>query len=100
MSQKNLFYFTISGYVFQIKSFLDVFITRDKNNIETKVHRKSTNNNIYFNWTSHAPSKSKMSTLQKLVRRAYDICLTNEHLQSELSHIKKVFMNKINTHSG
>ena len=32
-----------------------------------------------------------MGTLRILVRKAYDICLTNEHLQKELSHIKKVF---------
>ena len=32
-----------------------------------------------------------MGTLRTLVRRAYDICLTNEHLQDELYHVKKVF---------
>ena len=64
-------------------SFLDVLIIRDKNNTETIVHRKSTNNNIYLNWTSHA--------VRTLVRRAHDICSTNEDLQNELSHIKKVY---------
>ena len=72
-------------------SFLDVLMIRDKNNIETTIHRKPTNNNIYLNWTSHAPNKWKMGTLRTLVRRAYDICSTNEHLQNELSHINKVF---------
>ena len=47
--------------------FLDVLMIRDKNNIETTVHRKSTNNNIYLNWTSHAPNKWTMSTLRTLV---------------------------------
>ena len=58
---------------------------KDKNNIETKVHHKSTNNNIYLNWTSHAPNKWKMSTLRTLFRRrrAHDICSTNEHLLQE-----------------
>ena len=32
-----------------------------------------------------------MGTLRTLVRRAYDICSTNEHLQNELCHIKEVF---------
>ena len=32
-----------------------------------------------------------MGTLRTLVRRAYDICSTNEDLQNELCHIKKVF---------
>ena len=67
-------------------SFLDVLMITDKNDIETTAHRKSINNRIYLNWTSHAPSKWKMGTLQTLVRRAYDICLTNEHLQNELCH--------------
>ena len=64
---------------------------RDKKNTETKVHPKSTNNYLYLSWTSHAPNKWKMGTLRTLVRRVYDICLTNEHLQNELRHIKKVF---------
>ena len=46
---------------FAQKVFLDVLMTRDKN------------------------------TLQTLVKRAYDICSTNEHLQNNSSHIKKVF---------
>ena len=61
------------------------------NNIETTVYRRSTNNNIYLNWTSYAPNKWKMGTLNTLVRRAYHICLTNEHLQNKLSQIKKAF---------
>ena len=64
---------------------------RDKNNIETTVHRKLFNSSIYLSWTSHAPNKWKMGTLQTLVRRACDICWTNEHLQNESCHIKKVF---------
>ena len=32
-----------------------------------------------------------MGTLRTLVGRAYDICSTNEDLQNELCHIKKVF---------
>ena len=71
--------------------FLDVLMTREKKSIETSVHRKSTNNNIFLNWTSHAPNKWKMGTLRTLVRGVYDICLTNEHLQNKLSHIKKLF---------
>ena len=38
-------------------SFLDVLMIRDKNNIKTTVHRKSTTNDIYLNWISYAPNK-------------------------------------------
>ena len=72
-------------------SFLDLLMIRDKNNIDTAVHWKLFNNSIYLNWTSHAPNKWKKGTLWTLVRRVYDICSTNEHLQNELCHIKKVF---------
>ena len=72
-------------------SFLDVLMIRDKNNIETKVHLKSTNNKIYLSWISHAPNKWKMSTLRTLAKRTYDICSTNDHLQNKLSLIKNVF---------
>ena len=71
-------------------SFLDVLMIRDKNNIETIVHRMFINNSICLNWAWHAPNKWKMGTLGTLVRRAYDICLANEHLENELCHIKKV----------
>ena len=40
---------------------------RDKKNIV--VHRKSTNINIYFSWTSNAPNKWKMDTLRTLEER-------------------------------
>ena len=83
--------FTVEVEKEGIISFLDVFTIRDKNNIEPTVHRKSTNNNIYLNWTSDAPNKRKMETLRTLVRGAYNACSTNKHLQNELNHIKKVF---------
>ena len=71
--------------------FLDVLMIRDKNNTETTVHCKSTNKNIYFNWTSYAPNKWEKGTPRTLARRTHDICSINEHLQYELSHIKKNF---------
>ena len=62
-------------------SFLDVLMIRDKNNIETKVYHKSTNNNIYLNWISDVPKNWKISTIRTLVKRAYDTCSTNEHIE-------------------
>ena len=59
-----------------------------------------TNNNIYLNWTPYVANKWKKSTLSTLARRAYEICLTNEHLQNELSHIKKSFHEENQSHFG
>ena len=96
--EKNI-RFTVEFEKESRRLFLDVLMIilrllmiRDKNNIETKVHRKSTNNNnICLSWRSHAPNKWKMGTLRTLVRETYDICSTNEYLQNELRHIEKVF---------
>ena len=44
-------------------SFLGVLMIRD-NNIETTVCHKSTNNNIYLNWASHAPNKWKWTPFE------------------------------------
>ena len=86
--RKNI-QFTVEVEKEGILSLLDVFMIRDKNNIETTVHRKSFNNSIYLNWTSL--NKWKIGTFKILVKRVYDICSTNEHLQNELCHIKKLF---------
>ena len=68
--------------------FLDVLIVRDSNNnINTTVYRKSTNDDIYFNWESFAPNKWKWGTLKTLTKRAYNVCST----QKELNYTEKVF---------
>ena len=40
---------------------------------------------------SYGPKQWKTGTLSGIIRRAYDICSTNEALQTELAFIKKVF---------
>ena len=73
-------------------SFLDVLVISDSNNnINTTVYRKSTNNDIYFNWESFAPDKWKWGTLKTLTKSAYDVCSNQELLQKELNYIEKVF---------
>ena len=73
-------------------SFLDVLVIHDSSNIiNTTVYRKSTNNDICFNWRSFAPGKWKWGTLKTRTKRAYDICSNQELLQIELNYIEKVF---------
>ena len=76
-------------------SFLDVLVIRNNNKIDTKVFRKSTNNDIYLHWNSFAPKTWKRGTLKTLIKRAYIICSTDKYLREELHHICDVF-NKIN----
>ena len=60
-------------------SFLDVLMIRDENTIETTVHHKSTNNNIYLNWISLAPNKWKMGTLWTLDERMISVWQMNTY---------------------
>ena len=74
-------------------AFLDVLLTKEENGkVQTSVYRKPTNNSIYIHWQSYAPKQWKVGTLSGIVRRAYEICSTEDSLKMELSHIKKVFI--------
>ena len=62
-------------------------------NIETYIFRKSTNTDIYIHWNSFTPFQWKYSTLKTLVYCAYIVCSDNQHLESELNYLRKVFHN-------
>ena len=73
-------------------AFLDVLLMRkDTGNIETSVYRKPTNNSIYIHWNAYGPRQWKVGTLSGIIRRAYDICSTDESRTSELKFIADVF---------
>ena len=74
-------------------SFLDVQLIRTGDNIETCVFRKPTNTDIYIHWNSFAPFQWKYSTLTTLFYHAYVVCSDNQHLESELNYLRKVFYN-------
>ena len=74
--------------------FLDVLLIKKGNNIFNKVYRKTTNNDIYFNWKSFAPTAQKRGTLKTLVDRAYLICSNITLRKKEIDHLKKVFHEK------
>ena len=68
-------------------------LIRTGDNIETCVFRKPTNTNIYIHWNSFAPFQWKFSTPKTYVSRAYIVCSNNQHPESELNHLRKVFDN-------
>ena len=73
-------------------AFLDVLLTkREDGNIETSVYRKPTNNSIYIHWNAFGPRQWKTGTLYGIVRRAYEICSTEESRKKELEFISDVF---------
>ena len=48
---------------------------------------------FYIHSISFAPIQWKYSTLKALVYRAYIVCSDNQHLESELNYLRKVFRN-------
>ena len=71
-------------------------LCRDGENIVTTVYRKATNVDVYLNWISFASHSWKRGTLKIPTRRAYIVCSTAELLDTELKHLKKVFVEKNN----
>ena len=77
-------------------SFLDVNVTRKADGyFDTDVYRKKTDSDIYIHWDAYATRSWKIGTLKGLFRRAFNICSTEDSLQREVNHLKKVFT-KIN----
>ena len=73
-------------------AFLDVLLKKEEDGtVQTTVYRKPTNNSIYIHWDSYAPKQWKVGTLFGIIRRAYEICSTEDGLSKELCHIRKVF---------
>ena len=74
-------------------SFLDVKVKRKSDGtFTTSVYRKKTDTNLYINWRAFAPKQWKIGTLKGMIRRAYLICSEQEGLDSEISHLKHVFV--------
>ena len=48
-------------------SFLDTLITRQGNNLEVDIYRKSTHTNRYLDFNSHHDIKHKISTARTLM---------------------------------
>lgn len=70
--------------------FLDILIKRtEEGNIETKIFRKKTHTDRYLNFNSFHHKSQKISVIDSLVHRAFQIC-SPIHLTEELNHIKKV----------
>ena len=68
-------------------------LIRTGDNIETCVFRKPTNTDIYIHWNWFARFQWKYSTVKTLVYRSYIVCSDNQHLESELNYLRKVFHN-------
>ena len=71
---------------------LDVEITRDGQQLHMSVYRKPTHSNRYLHYKSNHPPHVKAGVVSCLVRRAKDIC-DSDDLEKELTFLQKVFTN-------
>ena len=79
--------------------FLDVLLIKNANKIDTTVHRKPTDTDVYLNWNTHAPTTWKRRTLRTTHSRAYTICTSETYLNEEINYIERTF-EKANNYSN
>ncbi len=72
-------------------AFLDCLVTRTGNTLQTSVYRKPTSTDRLLDDSSYNPTSHKSATIKTLVKRAHEICSTNEDLERELQHLNEVF---------
>ncbi len=71
-------------------AFLDLHIKRVENKIETRVFRKTTHSNRYFNFNSYHSLENKKSVIRTLVNRANTHVSNPQILDIELNNIMNI----------
>ena len=75
-------------------AFLDTEIThQDNGSLSTTVYRKKTHTDQYLSFHSHHPISHKIAVVNTLYSRAESICSTEQELEKERNHVKKVLRN-------
>ena len=72
-------------------SFLDVQVQRHNSSLSTSVFRKTTHTNKYLNYNSHHHARVLSGIVKCLRQRAINMC-NPENKQTELSHLRRVFL--------
>ncbi|XP_046567311.1 uncharacterized protein LOC124275715 [Haliotis rubra] len=72
--------------------FLDVLVKKEDNKLSTTVYRKPTHTDQYRHFTSNHALEVKKGIISTLTRRAKNICSTTEALETELNHLRHVFV--------
>ena len=76
--------FKIEYELFDKIPFLDIWIFKDSDKLSTVVYRKPTHSGVYIHYLSYVPFKHKVSLLEGLLYRAYNLCSDWELLHKEL----------------
>ena len=70
--------------------FLDVKVTRDRNQVHTSVYRKPTHTDRYLNYGSNHHPRIKSGIIKCLAHRARSVC-SKDTIRTELDHLQEVF---------
>ena len=71
--------------------FLDIEISKDKNQFITSVNRKPTFSGVFFYFDSFIPRVYKFNLVSTLIFRCYFICCSMELFHIEIMQLKKIF---------
>ena len=83
--------FTIEKMKDQQIPVLDTHIkVNDDRTLGFSVYRKPTHTDQYLQFDSHQPLEHKLGVIRTLTHRAKTICSTNDDLDKEITHVKKV----------
>ena len=72
-------------------SFLDIWITRVGNELQTLLFRKKTFSGVYFNFNSHLPNIYKKGLIDPLLYRAYHIYSSYKSFDQEINYLKNIW---------
>ena len=70
--------------------FLDCLVSRNNNELRTRVYRKPTHNNRLLDASSYNPTSHKATTKKTLARRAQLVCDTPDSLCDENRYLEHV----------
>ena len=81
-------------------SFLDIEISRDKNQFLTSVYRKPTFSGVFPHFDSFIPMGYKFNLVSTLIFRCYSFCSSMELFVIEIMQLKEIFDMTISFSTG
>ena len=74
-------------------SFLDISVSRNKDNVFTTVYRKPTDTGACLNYDSCCPQRYKIGVIKNFLHRAYSVCSSWKAFTVEIERITQLLVN-------
>ena len=72
-------------------NFLDITVTRHDNSFQCSIYRKPTFTGLGTSFFSFTPLRFKITSIQTLIYRAYNVCTNYHSVHTEFEFLKKFF---------